>query len=98
QPGGDPDLLGLDETLLAAVRAVVAAAVPRAERPPAPRRSARTETAHAETVEHAKAVLAERFAESLSLEAVAREVHSSPFHLARLFRRGTGLALHEYRT
>ena len=96
--GPGVDGLGVDEALLGAVRAVVASAVPRSERPTAPRRSARTEAAHAEAVEHAKAVLAERFAEQLSLEAVAREVHTSPFHLARLFRRRTGSALHEYRT
>ena len=42
--------------------------------------------------------LAERFAERLALEDVARLVHASPFHLARLFRARTGSALHEYRT
>ncbi len=94
---------GWTTTLLGAVRAVVVAAVSRAERVEAAarsarKRSARTEAAHAETVEDAKALLAERFAERLTLESVAREVHTSPFHLARMFRRRTGFALHEYRT
>jgi AraC-like DNA-binding protein len=90
----EPDRLRVDETLLDVVRALFA--LPRSERPG--RRRLATVAVHRETVEDAKAVLSERFAERLSLEAVAREVHASPFHLARLFRRQTGLAVHEYRT
>ncbi len=93
----EPDGLRLEETLLGAVRAVVAGVVPRSERPEA-RRRPRTEAAHAEAVEDTKAVLGTRYAERLTLEAVAREVHTSPYHLARVFRRRTGLAIHEYRT
>jgi AraC-like DNA-binding protein len=91
-----PDELALDELILSSIRSIVAAGVPRAERP-AERTRARTAAAHAEAVEQAKEVLSRRFAERLSLEGLAREVHASPFHLARVFRRGTGLALHEYR-
>ncbi len=92
----EPDELALDELLLASIRAIVAGVVPRSSRP-AERPRTRTAAAHAEAVEHAKEILSRRFAEHLSLDSVAREVHTSPFHLARVFRRGTGLALHEYR-
>jgi AraC family transcriptional regulator len=50
-----------------------------------------------ELAEAARAVLAQRFAESLSLSAIARLVDTSVFHLARLFRRETGTTLHAYR-
>jgi len=50
-----------------------------------------------EAVERARAILAGRYAEPLSLGGIAREVHVSPFHLARRFRVRTGHSLHEYR-
>jgi AraC family transcriptional regulator len=50
-----------------------------------------------ELAEAARAVLAERFTDSLSLAAIARLVDTSVFHLARLFRRETGTTLHAYR-
>jgi AraC-like DNA-binding protein len=49
-------------------------------------------------VEQVKELLATRFHENLSLAGIGREVHRSPFHLARLFRLGTGRSIHEYRT
>ena len=56
-----------------------------------------TRTSHARIVEHAKALIAHRAAERLSLAQIAREVHVSPFHLARIFRARTGFGIHEYR-
>jgi AraC family transcriptional regulator len=41
--------------------------------------------------------LATRFGEDLSLQAIARAVHSSPYHLARLFRAQAGTSIHQYR-
>jgi AraC family transcriptional regulator len=41
--------------------------------------------------------LGTRFGEDLSLQAIARAVHSSPYHLARLFREQTGISIHQYR-
>ena len=49
-------------------------------------------------VEAVKELLTARFEQQLTLAAIAREVHVSPFHLARMFRRHTGYSLHEYRT
>src|SRR6185436_2302583 len=67
-------------------------------RPPG-RSNARSATSrlHAEQVERTSLLLATRFAEDLSLDAIARAVHCSPFHLARLFRAQCGLSIHQYR-
>jgi AraC family transcriptional regulator len=65
-----------------------------------PRRVARerTDREHHRLVEAAKDVLTERLADRLTLGEVARTVHSSEFHLARVFRERTGFTLHGYRT
>jgi AraC-like DNA-binding protein len=87
---GDADGLELEEASLALFAAVpdvgVLAAAPAANR------------RHVDLVEDTKAILLHRLAEPLSLGEVARAAGSSPFHLARLFRRHTGLSLHGYRT
>jgi AraC-like DNA-binding protein len=49
-----------------------------------------------ERVEAAKAFVAGRFRARLSLAEVARAVHSSPYHLTRLFRREVGVPIHRY--
>src|SRR5262249_31660831 len=54
----------------------------------------RTRKAHLDLVDATRAVLARRFREKLSLADLARAVFSSPFHLARIFRRETGTTLH----
>jgi AraC family transcriptional regulator len=56
-----------------------------------------TQRAHRELVEEAKYLLTRRMTERLSLEQLARELCTSPFHLARLFREQTGSTLHGYR-
>jgi AraC-like DNA-binding protein len=53
--------------------------------------------AHAELVEATKELLARRLGERLTLGEIARSVHSSPFHLARVFRARTGFTIHGYR-
>lgn len=55
-----------------------------------------TRRAHQSAVDAAKAVMAVRFRERLTLTDVAGEVHLSPFHLARLFRKFAGTPLHRY--
>ena len=59
-----------------------------------PRRT--TIKAHAEIAESAKAFMAMRCAERLTIEDVSRHVHVSPFHLCRLFRKHAGLPIHRY--
>ena len=70
----------------------------RRPRPEPRRRRAATENVHRDVVEDAKAVLSRRFHERLGLDDVATAVGTSPFHLARVFRRHTGSSLHAYRT
>lgn len=58
-----------------------------------PRRLA-TRKAHRELAQAARLVLAKSFREKVTLSSLARAVFSSPFHLARVFRRETGLSIH----
>jgi len=62
--------------------------------------SARAATTHVhrELAESARVVLSQRMCDPLTLPTIAHLVHSSPFHLARVFRRMTGLSLHRYLT
>jgi AraC-like DNA-binding protein len=59
---------------------------------------ARTEQDHHRLVEDAKALLTERATGQDSLETLARMLHTSAFHLGRIFRAHTGFSLHAYRT
>jgi AraC-like DNA-binding protein len=51
---------------------------------------------HAELVEGVILVLGDRFRERLQLETLARAVYSSPYHLCRIFKKKTGLTIHQY--
>jgi AraC-like DNA-binding protein len=51
---------------------------------------------HADRAEAAKAYLATRFAERVTLDDVAEAIAVSPFHLARIFQEHTGVPLHRY--
>jgi AraC-like DNA-binding protein len=84
-PPADP--LEAEERLLALVRLSLPAVPARLRRPGSHR-----------AVEAAKELLAARLDEPLTLAAIGRAVHVSPYHLARTFRRHTGYSLHEYRT
>jgi AraC-like DNA-binding protein len=53
---------------------------------------------HAERVEAVKTFLAARLTERVTLDDVARAVHVSPFHLARIFQQQTGVPVHRYLT
>jgi AraC family transcriptional regulator len=50
-----------------------------------------------EIVHHVEFVLSGRWADSLSLSDLAEEVGVSVYHLCRVFRRSTGMTLHQYR-
>ena len=49
-------------------------------------------------VDRTRLVIAEDLGERLTLPELGRRVGSSPFHLARRFRRATGSSIHGYRT
>jgi AraC family transcriptional regulator len=57
-----------------------------------------TDADHADRAEAAKAYLAGRLGERITLDDVARAVHASPFHLARVFRQRSGVPVHRYLT
>jgi AraC-like DNA-binding protein len=70
-------------------------------RPPAPsarREGAATARSHRELIEETKVALTDRMARGVSLDELAGDVHTSPFHLARVFRAGTGFSVHGYLT
>jgi AraC-like DNA-binding protein len=89
---GPADPLGAEE---AATRLVL-----RALAGPAPERKAaraRTAAAHRRLAEAAKSELAADPAARVTLGELAARLHTSPFHLARVFRSQTGFTLAGYR-
>jgi AraC family transcriptional regulator len=90
------DVLAIDEAALELLDALLADAYAQ-HGSPVPRSNDATRRAHREQARCARLFLAEHFREELSLQEIARAVHCSPFHLARLFRRHAGLTLHQYR-
>jgi AraC-like DNA-binding protein len=63
-----------------------------------PRRRASTDTDHAARTEAAKAYLASRMSEVVTLDDVGAAVSTSPFNFARIFQQQTGLPIHRYLT
>jgi AraC-like DNA-binding protein len=59
---------------------------------------ASTRRAHRELASEARRAMGERLDERLTLESLARAVHSSPYHLSRVFRAETGWSVHGYLT
>ena len=90
-PGGG---LEVDEAALLLAGEVLRRARPLAARARTVR--AVTREAHRRAVERVRLLAAERFSEKLSLEFIAREVASSPYHLCRLFREHAGMPIHRY--
>lgn len=91
------DPLWADETALALTADVLHSALARhgLKRPGGRKR---TEAAHIDRAEAAKSYLAAQFGRRITLDEVARAVHASPFHLARVFRQRTGAPVHRYLT
>ena len=52
---------------------------------------------HRHTVHEIEALLSERVEDRLTLKGIARRVGFSAYHVCRLFRRVTGINLHQYR-
>jgi AraC family transcriptional regulator len=90
------DALTVDEFSLGLLAAVMRHAYAGRGIRPA-RRRATTLRVHRAQAEQTRLLLCEHFAENWGLEEIARAVHASTFHLARIFRRETGLAIHQYR-
>ena len=93
---GDAEPLAIEEAVCQALSAAIDAGLALHRIRTASR--SQTRAAHGELVERAKAVLTERAAARDSLSTLARMLHTSEFHLARVFRARTGFSLHGYRT
>jgi AraC-like DNA-binding protein len=89
--------LWVDGTALQLLADVLEAAFARHGLPRKRRRSG-TDADHADRAEAAKSYLAGRLGERITLDDVARAVHASPFHLARVFQQRTGMPIHRYLT
>jgi AraC-like DNA-binding protein len=87
--------LAADVTALQLLGDVLAAAFARAGTRRRPQRRG-TDSDHHERAEAAKSFLAGRLCERVALSDVAAAVHSSPFHLARVFQQRTGVPIHRY--
>lgn len=93
----ETDPIAVDEYALGLLDDVVGDAYRiRGRRSPSERDD--TAQAHRDVAEAAKAYLAGRFRSRLGLADVAKAVHSSPYHLARVFRRQVGMSIHQYQT
>jgi AraC family transcriptional regulator len=90
--GPNPDPLLAEETASILVLSAL-----RGRPASAPRRRGSTEATHRELAEAAKTELASAPGASLTLSELARGLHSSAFHLARVFRMETGFSLHGFR-
>jgi len=86
--------LEADETALQLLVGTLRAA--HVDRLAVPHERARTRSRHQEIVEATKIALVAEPAQNWTLGALAKRVYSSPFHLARMFRRYAGMSLHRY--
>ena len=97
-----PDPLFVEETMLAVLDRVIGFASARSRsgsrRQPPRGRESKSLRVTRDLAEQAREVLAQRFADRMSLSELAAAVDCSAFHLARLFRRATGTTLHAHRT
>jgi AraC-like DNA-binding protein len=92
--GLDADRSLVEETAIGVLRLSLARGFEQHAGLAGPRRA--TVRAHAEIAENAKAYMAMRCADRLTIDDVARHVHVSPYHLCRLFHKHAGLPIHRY--
>jgi AraC-like DNA-binding protein len=86
-----------DVTALQLIADVLEAAFAR-QGVPGKRRRQGTDADHIDRAEAAKMYLASRLGARVTLDDLARAVHASPFHLARIFQQRTGMPVHRYLT
>lgn len=90
-----PDHLYVEESMLCVLERVIKNSY-QSRRAPGQTRKPDTARAHADLVHEVKTLLATRFRERLTLTQIAQAVYSSPYHLSRLFRKHTGITIHNY--
>jgi AraC-like DNA-binding protein len=86
-----PDPLQVEETALALLTLVLESGAPPGSWP-------EPSEAERRLAHEAQVVLASRFAEKLTLGSLSQALGYSLFHVARAFRRASGLSLHSYQT
>jgi AraC-like DNA-binding protein len=91
----DYDSLMVDEVSAQVLVAVISGAGRASGVRKHPGRS-KTVDLHSRMVEDVKAYLGEHFRQPLTLCGIARNVGYSPYHLARIFKRGVDLPIHRY--
>jgi AraC-like DNA-binding protein len=86
-----PDALAVEESVIDLLYRLLSAVyrTPQAASPPSSR--------HVALAEEARAYLAVHFAANQTLNEVAAALDCSVFHLCRVFRKSTGMTLHQYR-
>lgn len=92
---GQPDPLFVEETVLHVLARVMGNSMPLNERHRA--QTAVTRRVHAEIAEATRSLLARRYQESLKLDDLAGQLHTSSYHLCRVFKSETGQTIHQYR-
>ncbi len=92
QAGSAPSPLAIEEGSMALLDAAIGASQ-AGERY---RRRSATHQRHRRQVEAVKQALAQEPARDWNLAELARQVHASRFHLARLFRAEVGVPIHQY--
>ena len=94
---GGLDPLQVEESSINFVYRAISSAYANNSEPSRPNRPA-TRRAHEELAEDVKQAISARFNESLSLDDLATQTCSSPFHMCRIFRQQAGMSIHAYQT
>ena len=91
--GNAVDPLSVDETVIELLERVLRCTCTSR----LPSDQAETGRSHRHTVHEIETLLSQRVEDRLTLRGIAREVGLSAYHVCRLFRRVTGIKLHQYR-
>ena len=89
------DRLWVDEMSLVLLDGLCTAQLCQQERDPIKRKRG-TKQAHRQLASALQELLVRRFTERLTLEGIAAELHVSPFHAARIFRKQFGCTIHSF--
>ena len=92
EPTGDTGFEAIPELALG----LLADAVDRMPDAPRGRAEHLTERRHVRLARDCRALLETAYAEALPLETLARRLATTPYHLARVFKRHAGLTVHQY--
>lgn len=92
--GNCADMLEMEEEIISSIAEIVRALY--RETSPQNRTSPNTLRVHAEQVHVVKTFLNANVRSNLLLEEISSAVHLSPYHLCRVFKRDTGMTLHQY--